>query len=131
MESTTHPAALDSPLRELERSLPLPRSTANLAQHELLGLPAMVVADADPSLVGISGIVRDESREMFEIEAVDHRRLRLSKRGCTLAFTLPDGTSVTLEGAALAFRPEDRPKRARLSVGHARLRREEVSDGQA
>jgi len=86
------------------------RNGSNLHMHELVGLALKVVQASDGGMVGMEGIVVDETRETLVIDG--DRRRTLPKRGLTFEFTLDDGTTVVLEGDAIAFRPEDRVKRA-------------------
>ena len=56
------------------------------------------------------GMVVDETRETLVIDA-DGRRT-VPKRGNAFEFTLEDGSTAVVEGDAIAYRPEDRVKRA-------------------
>jgi RNase P/RNase MRP subunit p29 len=86
----------------------------NLARHELIGLPVMVVRSADGSLEGVSGTVSDESRNMLEIrQDGSGRRVRVAKESCTFRFGLPGGGTADLDGKSIRFRPEDRVKRCK------------------
>ena len=85
-------------------------SPHNLLAHEIIGLAARVVDAADPTLKGLSGIVRDETRNMVTME-VQHRLLAIPKRNTSFNFMLPTGDEVKIEGSKLAFRSEDRVKR--------------------
>lgn len=82
------------------------RSKANLGAHELIGLRVKVADSSDPSLVGLEGLIVDETKNTFLLETERGRR-RLLKAVCTLSFEL-DGEEVVLEGPALLRRPEDR-----------------------
>jgi ribonuclease P protein subunit POP4 len=57
-------------------------------------------------------MVVDETRETLVID--DGSPRRIPKRGNVFEFTLEDGTRIELEGDTLAFRPEDRVKRASI-----------------
>jgi len=85
-------------------------SPRNLLAHEIIGLAARVVDAADPTLKGLSGTVRDETRNMVRME-VQHRLLNVPKRTTSFNFLLPTGDEVKIEGSKLAFRSEDRVKR--------------------
>ena len=52
----------------------------------------------------------NETRETLVIEEGHERTV--PKRGTTFEFTLDDGSTSVLEGDAIAYRPEDRIKRA-------------------
>ena len=86
------------------------RNGSNLHMHELVGLRLRVVQASDGGMVGMEGIVVDETRETLVIGG-DARRV-VPKRGNTFEFTLEDGSTAVLDGDAIAFRPEDRTKRA-------------------
>jgi ribonuclease P protein subunit POP4 len=85
------------------------RNGSNLHMHELVGLRLRVVQASDGGMVGMEGIVVDETRETLVIEG--ERRRTLPKRGLTFEFTLEDGNTAVLVGDDIAFRPEDRTKR--------------------
>ena len=86
------------------------RNESNLHMHELVGLRLRVVRASDGGMVGMEGIVIDETRETLVIEG--ERRRTLPKRGTVFEFTLEDGTTALLVGDDIAYRPEDRTKRA-------------------
>ena len=86
------------------------RTASNLQTHELVGLHLRVVRASDGGMVGMEGTVVDETRETLVIGKA--RRRTLPKRGNAFEFTLEDGSKVVLEGDTIAYRPEDRIKRA-------------------
>jgi ribonuclease P protein subunit POP4 len=83
---------------------------SNLSAHELIGLKATVSASSDSTKLGVTGIVRDETRNTLTIQIRD-RFFCIPKTGSSIAFETPDGRSTTIEGASLVNRPEDRVKR--------------------
>ncbi len=85
-------------------------TSSNLAAHEFVGLKISVTSSPDPTIIGLSGIVRDETRNMLTIQVQD-RFLRIPKDGSKFTFTLPTGDGVVLDGSSIRFRPEDRIKR--------------------
>ena len=87
------------------------RTPGNLARHELIGLDVAVVKAADPSLLGLRGQVVDETMKTLVIESGGEER-RVPKAGCAFVFEL-DGNKVGLEGSDIAYRPEERTKKAR------------------
>jgi ribonuclease P protein subunit POP4 len=82
----------------------------DIVRHELIGLNASIAKSTDPAVVGFSGMVVGETRNMLDIEAGGKTK-RFPKAGCTFLFTLPDGTKVSVEGGLLVARPEDRIKK--------------------
>ena len=97
----------------------MPRTRENLARHEWIGLAARVERSADPSLEGASGRVVDETQRTVTLERPDGREMKFPKAGTRAVFTLPGGAEVALELGELAFRPQDRVKRARPGVKRA------------
>lgn len=86
------------------------RNKENLHMHELMGLRVRIVRANDGGMVGMQGTVVNETRETLVIEEGKERTV--PKRGTAFEFTLDDGTSTVLEGDSIAYRPEDRIKRA-------------------
>jgi ribonuclease P protein subunit POP4 len=86
------------------------RNKNNLHKHELTGLTVKVVQSGDGGMIGMEGTVVDETRETLVIE--EGKQRTIPKRGMVFEFTLDDGSSVTVRGDDIAFRAEDRVKRA-------------------
>lgn len=82
----------------------------NIRKHELIGLPIIVTGAPDPSLVGLRGVVVDETRNTLRVETPRGERI-VPKQGATFTFEIEGGLVVA--GDDLLFRPEDRIKRAR------------------
>jgi ribonuclease P protein subunit POP4 len=82
----------------------------NLVRHELIGLEAKVIKSTNPSQVGLSGRVVDESRNILSIETTKGVK-NLPKAECTFSFHIPSGEWVRVDGKLLLARPEDRPKK--------------------
>lgn len=81
-----------------------------LHKHELIGLHAEVLSATCPDLVGLKGIVVDETKNILVI-VVDDTEKRIPKRGTRFRFRIDSG--VEINGTRLLHRPEDRTKRAR------------------
>lgn len=82
---------------------------------ELIGLQCRVSASANASFVGLEGLVVDETQGTLTLELPGPSQAReriVPKAGQRFTFTLPDGSISTLEGRSLAFRPEDRIRKA-------------------
>jgi ribonuclease P protein subunit POP4 len=95
----------------------MPRTRENLTRHEWIGLQARVDRALDPTLAGLSGRVVDETQHTVTLERADGREVQAPKAGTRLLVTLPGGMDVPLDLGELAFRPQDRVKRARASRG--------------
>ncbi|RLF20761.1 MAG: ribonuclease P protein subunit [Thermoprotei archaeon] len=83
----------------------------NIYRHELIGLHAEVVDSKNKYLVGIKGLVIDETKNMLVILDKDGKSKIIPKSVCTFRFTLPDGTLVDVLGSLIVGRPEDRLKK--------------------
>jgi ribonuclease P protein subunit POP4 len=88
----------------------MPITPQNILAHEWIGLQVTVNASPDPGLKGVTGIVRDETRNTLVIEARDHL-VRVPKANSRFIASLPTGEEVPVEGPLLKHRPEDRVKK--------------------
>ena len=84
--------------------------TPRIVQRELIGLNAEVVRSSNPSCVGISGKVVDETRNTLLI-GHQNKRKTVIKNTAVFHFTMPDGTVVEINGKVIVGRPEDRVKK--------------------
>ena len=82
----------------------------NVTKHELVGLHAHIVASKDPNQECQRGIIVGESRNMLYFKTADDEK-KIPKEICTFDLTLPDRTTVRVNGNLLHGRPEDRMKR--------------------
>lgn len=85
--------------------------TPNILLHEFLGLDVLVVKSSQPSYLGISGRVVDETRNTFLILDNHGMKKTLVKKSTVYQFSLPDKTVVEIDGNALVGRPEERIKK--------------------
>jgi len=76
----------------------------------LIGLKVRVERSTDPTLVGVRGLIIDETYNTFKIET-NKKEIIVPKRNCVFVFTLPNGTKVEVDGKLLVGRPEDRIKK--------------------
>ncbi|MDZ7701443.1 MAG: ribonuclease P protein component 1 [Halobacteriales archaeon] len=90
----------------------------SLVRHELVGLAVSVVESTNPDLVGLAGTVVGETTNTLRVEGDDRVRT-VPKAAATLAFELPDGERVTVEGARLVARPARRTQTAGGSIWHS------------
>ena len=115
-------------------------SSKNIFYHELIGLELKVVDSSNPSLIGLSGTVIDETKKTLLIEVKSevqneipaginddegsenlssnqgnfnfiYKEKLIQKDVSVFQFKVPDGTIVEIDGKILLNRPEDRIKR--------------------
>ncbi len=86
------------------------KAAASIVQSELIGLHAKVVRSTNPSNIGITGKVIDESRNTLVIRQNENDKV-VVKETAVFHFALPNGNMVEVEGTAILGRPEDRVKR--------------------
>jgi len=79
----------------------------NLARHELNGLSVQVVGSTERGLVGISGMIVDETRNTLLVDT-ERGTKRIPKSNTSLTFTLPDGQKARVSGSILISQPENR-----------------------
>jgi ribonuclease P protein subunit POP4 len=84
--------------------------TPDIIRQELIGAEAKISKSSDPSYVGVSGKVVDETRNTF---AISHkgREKTIVKNSAVFHFKFSDGTVVEIDGKLLVGRPEDRLKK--------------------
>jgi len=82
-----------------------------LAKEELIGLYVKIKECKDPSWVGKSGFIIDETKNTFVIEYEDKKKV-IAKKAAIFEFDY-QGNKITLEGSKIAFKPEDRIKKTR------------------
>lgn len=87
------------------------RCAQNIAMHELLGTTAKVCLAKSKAFEGLCGMVVDETKHTLVLERAG-RQLRVPKKGCTFVFTY-EGKKSKVQGAQIAYRSEDRIKKAR------------------
>ena len=88
----------------------MPVGPKNIVIHELVGLEVIVVNHTDPSLVGLRGIVVDETLNTLLIQT-ERGRKRVPKKGAVFCFRLPNGKWTIVKGEEILFRPWERTKR--------------------
>jgi ribonuclease P protein subunit POP4 len=82
-----------------------------LARDELIGLHVKIKDCKDPSWIGKSGIIIDETKNTFLIE-IDDEKKKIAKNIASFEFKYK-GKNITINGSKIAFRPEDRIKKIR------------------
>lgn len=82
----------------------------NLVRHELIGLKIRIFSDSDKKLIGLSGKVIDETRNMLVIETTAGKEISVAKETGIFSFCV-DSVWVKVDGRIIVGRPEDRIKR--------------------
>ncbi len=82
----------------------------NLLYSTFIGLPVEVVNSSDRQMIGLGGMVVDETKNLLVIEKAG-REIKVPKASCTFRFTLDSGEKKDVRGSAIAFRPHERPKK--------------------
>ena len=90
-------------------------SAENIVYHELIGLEVTVILHSDPTLIGLRGIVVDETKYILKIRTRE-RDKRVPKLYGVFRFRLPSGLEVDVDGSLIVGRPEDRVKRVKLRL---------------
>lgn len=89
----------------------------NMVYHELIGLKVKIVQYTDPTLVGVEGVVVDETMKTILVEKPDGKRVRVFKANGVFQFELPGGSNVVIRGDKLLGRPWDRLKKVLTAKG--------------
>ena len=84
--------------------------TQAVIQCNLIGLKTKITQSSNPSQVGITGTVINETRNTFTI-IQGKKRKTIGKNQAVFHFTLPDTTVVEIDGEVLVGKPEERLKR--------------------
>ena len=84
--------------------------TPSIVQNEFIGLETKVVKSSNPSIMGISGKVINETRNTLTI-LDNYKEKVVIKETAIFNFVLSDGTVVEIDGKVIMGRPEDRIKK--------------------
>lgn len=87
------------------------KNMSYIIQDEFIGLKLKVIKCKNPSCIGLSGRVIDETRNTFKILCENGEEKTLIKGDCVFHFTLPNKTVIEIDGKVLIGRPEDRVKK--------------------
>ena len=82
----------------------------NILNHEIIGLKTHIIGSRDPTHVSREGTIIAETKDMIQLDTAEGEIL-LPKDVCVFQITLPDGTTVQVDGNLLYGRPEDRMKK--------------------
>jgi len=78
-----------------------------IASGELICLDAEVISSADPTLLGLSGKVVDETKNTLTIRTASGDK-KVPKGVAVFRFRSTSGKRATIEGHSLVMRPEDK-----------------------
>jgi len=92
-----------------------PISPDNIHQHELIGLSVEIINSTNKKMIGKSGVIIDETKNLFVIESSlpetnQSQRMKVEKKVNTFRFSLPSGEMVDVDGQLLKNKPENRLK---------------------
>ena len=82
-----------------------------LSRDEFIGLTVKILECTDPTWIGKSGHIIDETKNTFIIE-IKNRRKIIAKKTAKFEFTRK-GEKISITGEKIVFRPEDRIKKIR------------------
>lgn len=85
----------------------------NITQHELIGLRVDVVESTNSDLVGIVGMIVDESKNMLVIESPQDTRRRMVEKSCSVFVFHINEIKVKVDGRLLHSQPENRIQKKR------------------
>ncbi len=98
----------------VKRQVPrLQGAAKQLGKGELIGRQCKIAAANDAGIVGLAGEVVDETLHTLTLRQEGGRRIQLAKSGATFSFLGSQGDWIDIEGRAIEFRPEDRPKKVK------------------
>lgn len=86
-------------------------SDAITRAHEWIGLKVKIITASDPSHRGVTGIVENETRNMFTIRT-DVKTVRIPKDKSSFLIETSDRRAITIDGSSVRHRPENRIKKA-------------------
>ena len=81
------------------------------AKEELIGLNVKIQNCNDPTWIGKSGTIVDETKNMFEIR-IENKNKKIEKKNSKFEFE-ENGNKIILNGSKITYRPEDRIKKTR------------------
>ena len=82
----------------------------NVFRHKFIGLAVEIIDSTHEGLLGIHGIIIDETRNTIKIDTGNDEKI-IPKENVTFLFTLPEGDKVSIDGKYILARPEDRIKK--------------------
>jgi ribonuclease P protein subunit POP4 len=89
-----------------------PQTPENIHRHELIGLNIEIIQSTDKQMIGLHGLVVDETKNLLVIDSskTASKRVKIPKKDCVFRFSLPSGEQVDVDGNLLNLKPENRLK---------------------
>ncbi len=81
------------------------------AKDEFIGLSVKVTQSNDPNWIGKTGIILNETKNMFLIK-INKKDKKIEKKNSQFEFKY-DGKKIIIDGSQIAYRPEERIKKTR------------------
>ncbi|MHA1754781.1 MAG: ribonuclease P protein component 1 [Candidatus Odinarchaeia archaeon] len=81
----------------------------NLYLINLIGKKIKIINSSDPSLIGLTGIIKDETRNMLMIN-VENRMVKIPKKIVQLKIEI-NGEKMEVNGIRILGRPDERLKK--------------------
>jgi ribonuclease P protein subunit POP4 len=81
------------------------------AKEEFIGLSVKVTKSNDPNWIGKTGIIINETKNMFHIK-VNKKDKKIEKKNSQFEFNY-NGNKIIIDGSKINYRPEDRIKKTR------------------
>jgi ribonuclease P protein subunit POP4 len=82
-----------------------------LARDELIGLHVKIKDCKDPSWIGQSGLILNETKNTFLME-IKNEKKTIAKKTAIFEFEY-GGEKITLDGSKIVYKPENRIKKTR------------------
>lgn len=82
----------------------------NILRHELVGLKATVAGSTDAGLVGLSGVIMDETQKTITLKGPRGPK-KVPKECTTLSIHTDGGDELLINGSLILGRPEERIKK--------------------
>lgn len=86
-------------------------TSKNLLFSTFIGLNVEIANSTQRNLIGINGMIVDETKNTLDILLRDGREIKIPKVSCKFKFTTESGETVHVEGMDIRFRPHERPKK--------------------
>jgi len=78
----------------------------NILSHEIIGLYTEIMESTNPQILGVKGIIVDETKSMFTINSKD-KMIKIPKSNNKWKFSIKN-EGVILDGNTLHKKPQDR-----------------------